>query len=150
MTHRWHGIYTVIKHHFHTAEELPGWVPTRVTTHSTHLLRKSVYSACRMRPVRIIMVWKHWRSMAHSLQSVAAATHTTCIKNKCNMLLCSACLNGNQSNTHPWWWPSACSCTGWLAHQTPCQVPRCWGTCSPATPPHGPLQQQATHYITGR
>jgi hypothetical protein len=29
-------------------------------------------------------------------------------------------------------------------------VPRCWGTCSPATPPHGPLQQQATHYITGR
>jgi hypothetical protein len=46
------------------------------THNKPHLLRKSVYSAWRMRPVRIIMVWKHWRSIAQSLQSVAAATHT--------------------------------------------------------------------------
>ena len=38
----------------------------------THLLRKSVYSACRIRPVRIIIVWKHCRSIAHNLQSVIA------------------------------------------------------------------------------
>lgn len=38
----------------------------------THLLRKSVYSACRMSPVLIMMVWKHWRSMAQRRQSVAA------------------------------------------------------------------------------
>lgn len=38
----------------------------------TNLLRKSVYSACLMSPVLIMMVWKHWRSMAHNLQSVAA------------------------------------------------------------------------------
>lgn len=37
-----------------------------------HLLRKSVYSVCLIRPVLIIMVWKHCRSMAHNLQSVAA------------------------------------------------------------------------------
>ena len=35
-------------------------------------LRKAVYSVCLMRPDLIMMVWKHWRSMAHSLQSVAA------------------------------------------------------------------------------
>lgn len=37
-----------------------------------YLLRKSVYSAWRMRPVLIIIVWKHCLSIAHSLQSVAA------------------------------------------------------------------------------
>ena len=39
---------------------------------ATHLLRKSVYSACRIRPVRIMMVWKHCRSIAHNLQSFTA------------------------------------------------------------------------------
>ena len=29
-------------------------------------------SACRIRPVLIIIVWKHWRSIAQSLQSTAA------------------------------------------------------------------------------
>jgi len=38
----------------------------------SYLLRKSVYSVCLMRPVLIIIVWKHCRSIAHSLQSVAA------------------------------------------------------------------------------
>lgn len=37
-----------------------------------NLLRKSLYSACLMRPVLIIIVWKHCRSIAHNLQSVAA------------------------------------------------------------------------------
>lgn len=38
----------------------------------TYLRKNSVYSACRMRPVRIMIVWKHCRSIAHSLQSVLA------------------------------------------------------------------------------
>lgn len=37
-----------------------------------YLLRKSVYSACLISPVLIMMVWKHCRSMAQSRQSVAA------------------------------------------------------------------------------
>ena len=36
------------------------------------LLRKSVYSVCRMRPVRIMMVRKHCWSMAHNLHSTTA------------------------------------------------------------------------------
>lgn len=38
----------------------------------TYLRKNSVYSACRMRPVRIMIVWKHCRSIAHNLQSVLA------------------------------------------------------------------------------
>lgn len=37
-----------------------------------YLRRKSVYWECLMRPVRIMIVWKIWRSMAHSLMSVRA------------------------------------------------------------------------------
>lgn len=37
-----------------------------------YLFKKSVYSACRIRPVHIIIVWKHCRSIAHNLQSVTA------------------------------------------------------------------------------
>lgn len=37
-----------------------------------YLLRKSVYSVCLIRPVLIMIVWKHCRSIAHSLQSVTA------------------------------------------------------------------------------
>lgn len=36
------------------------------------LRRNSEYSAWRMRPVRIIIFWKHCRSMAHNLQSDTA------------------------------------------------------------------------------
>lgn len=35
-----------------------------------------MYSACRMSPVRIMIVWNTWRSMAHSLQSMAAVGRT--------------------------------------------------------------------------
>jgi len=127
--------------------------PTRLTTQWTHLLRKSVYSACRIRPERIMIVWKHCRSMAHSLQSVAAVTHRTYVINTPlyithHILVQSTYHDSSQSNTHPWWWLSACSCTELPAHQTPCQVPGCWGTCSHATPQHGPLQQYAAHYST--
>ena len=41
-------------------------------TEQHYLLRKVVCSACLMSPVLIMMVWKTCRSMAHSLQSVAA------------------------------------------------------------------------------
>lgn len=43
-----------------------------MTLSVAHLFRKSVYSAWRMRPVRIMIVWKHCRSMAQSLQSFTA------------------------------------------------------------------------------
>lgn len=38
-----------------------------------YLLRKTVYSAWRRRPVLIMMAWKTCRSMAHNLQSTMAA-----------------------------------------------------------------------------
>lgn len=38
----------------------------------THLLRNSMYSVCLMRPVLIMMVWKHCRSIAHSFTLVRA------------------------------------------------------------------------------
>lgn len=37
-----------------------------------HLFRNSMYSVCLMRPVLIMIVWKHCRSMAHSLTFVRA------------------------------------------------------------------------------
>lgn len=42
----------------------------------SHLFRKSMYSACLMSPVLIMMVWKHCRSMAHSFTWVRATKHT--------------------------------------------------------------------------
>lgn len=51
--------------------------PNRLSTmgHETplpHLFRNSIYSLCLMRPVLIMMVWKHCRSMAHSFTLVRA------------------------------------------------------------------------------
>jgi hypothetical protein len=69
-----------------------------------YLLRKSVYSAWRIIPVLIIMAWKHCRSMAHSLQSLAAAN------NDCQRLHCHPCailynlvmLKISFRNRNPW------------------------------------------------
>jgi hypothetical protein len=42
-----------------------------------YLFKNSVYSACRIIPDRIMIVWKHWRSMAHNLQSDFATKKQT-------------------------------------------------------------------------
>lgn len=38
----------------------------------TYLRKKALYSACRMRPLRIMIVWKHCLLIAHNLHSVTA------------------------------------------------------------------------------
>lgn len=50
-------------------------------TPDPHLFRNSMYSVCLMRPVLIMIVWKHCRSMAHSFTFVRAGkkeTHKPC------------------------------------------------------------------------
>ena len=50
-------------------------------TPDPHLFRNSMYSVCLMRPVLIMIVWKHCRSMAHSFTFVRAGkkeTHKQC------------------------------------------------------------------------
>lgn len=50
---------------------LYGWIDFKCIF-KFYLFKKSVYSAWRIRPVRIIIVWKHCRSIAHNLQSCTA------------------------------------------------------------------------------
>lgn len=56
-----------------TSRHSPEFICLIHLTADTHLLRNSIYSVCLMRPVLIMMVWKHWRSMAHSFTLVRAA-----------------------------------------------------------------------------
>lgn len=42
---------------------------------AAHLFNNSMYSACLMSPVLIMIVWKHCLSMAHNFTLVTAETH---------------------------------------------------------------------------
>lgn len=48
------------------------WGTAHSVSAEAHLFKNSMYSACLMSPVLIMMVWKHCRSMAHNFTLVRA------------------------------------------------------------------------------
>lgn len=53
---------------------------------AAHLFNKSMYSACLISPVLIMMVWKHCLSMAHNFTPVTAEKYIRNIQHQFNFL----------------------------------------------------------------